>query len=89
MGTVSDFCTNNLSSKNPINLSTEIKAYITRRQRATFKDISMFVYRTIGTKYDSSEMDEYIRNILNDLVRENFTRLSGHYYVLCSLVPKD
>lgn len=72
--------------KKDVNVTYIIKDYITNRQRVKFREVLNCVYRTIGKQYSSEEMNQYILNILNTLVKEDFVKIVDNYYVLSSLL---
>ena len=72
--------------KKDVNVTYIIKDYITNRQRVKFREVLNCVYRTIGKQYSSVEMNQYILNILNTLVKEGFVKIVDNYYVLSSFL---
>ena len=89
MNNVSKFLAENTKAamlKKDVNVTYIIKDYITNRQRVKFSEVLKCVYRTIGKQYFSEEMNQYILNILNILVKEGFVKIVDNYYVLSSLL---
>ena len=89
MNNVNKFLTENTKVdmlKKDVNVTYVIKDYITNRQRVKFREVLNCVYRTIGKQYSSVEMNQYILNILNTLVKESFVKIVDNYYVLSSLL---
>ena len=89
MNNVNKFLTENTKVdmlKKDVNVTYVIKDYITNRQRVKFREVLNCVYRTIGKQYSSVEMNQYILNILNTLVKEGFVKIVGNYYVLSSFL---
>lgn len=89
MNNVNKFLAENTKAamlKKDVNVTYIIKDYITNRQRVKFSEVLNCVYRTIGKQYSSEEMNQYILNILNTLVKEDFVKIVDNYYVLSSLL---
>lgn len=89
MNNVNKFLAENTKAamlKEDVNVTYIIKYYITNRQRVKFSEVLNCVYRTIGKQYSSEEMNQYILNILNTLVKEDFVKIVDNYYVLSSLL---
>ena len=89
MNNVNKFLAENTKAamlKKDVNVTFIIKDYITNRQRVKFSEVLNCVYRTIGKQYSSEEMNQYILNILNTLVKEDFVKIVDNYYVLSSLL---
>ena len=78
MNNVNKFLADNTKAamlKKDVNVTFIIKDYITNRQRVKYNEVLNCVYRTIGKQYSSKEMNQYILNILNTLVKEDFVKI--------------
>ena len=75
-------------SGNSVDLYTIINDYVTRRQRATYREILDHIYVKIGNNYKSKSVDDYVLKLINIQVNNGNFIVKDGYYVFKKLLKE-